>query len=161
MDMIIKNETLMGLGGSVSEKVIVPYGVKYIAAEAFKGCKNLVSVTIPDSVEEIEPCAFEGCTSLSEINVPDGSELLEISDLTDTKWYHDNKDGFLILGGTLLEYGGKCDDITVPAGVKRIAQGVFSHIGWSAVVRLPSTVAEIPDGIFADAWEPIVTIYDV
>ena len=50
----------------------VTYSVSQIGAEAFEGCKGLLSVTLPESIEEIGAYAFCGCTSLTTINIPTG-----------------------------------------------------------------------------------------
>ena len=47
---------------------VVPDGVECISAEAFKGCKELESITIAASVKYIDATAFESCYNLSEIN---------------------------------------------------------------------------------------------
>ncbi len=42
--------------------------VTEVAAEAFKGCQWLKSVTIPSTVEKIGKGAFDGCSGLAEIH---------------------------------------------------------------------------------------------
>ena len=39
--------------------------------EAFRGCRNLTSITIPDSVTSIGKYAFYDCSSLTSITIPD------------------------------------------------------------------------------------------
>ena len=43
---------------------IVPANTVVIEAEAFAGCKEMVSITIPASVKRIEDNAFSGCENL-------------------------------------------------------------------------------------------------
>ncbi len=74
--------------------VVIPKGVTEISGEAFKGCKNLTSVTgdrlcrtcarhsegcadvmpasIPGSVKYVGYEAFAGCTSLTDVSIPAG-----------------------------------------------------------------------------------------
>ena len=158
---VISNNTLTCFDDTICTECVIPDGVTTIAADAFKGCTRLEKVTIPESVEEIELGAFEDCTNLSVINVPDDFTLLDTYDLYNTKWYQQRKDGLVILGTVLLEYNGHEKDITVPAGVTRIVEGVFSGVNWDWALSLPSTVKTIEDGAICGVCEPLISIYDV
>ena len=158
---VINNNTLTCFDDTVCTECVIPDGVTTIAADAFKGCTRLEKVTIPESVEEIELGAFEDCTNLSVINVPEDFTLLDTYDLYNTKWYQQRKDGLVILGTVLLEYNGQEKDITVPAGVTRIVEGVFSGVNWDWALSLPSTVKTIEDGAICGVCEPLISIYDV
>ncbi len=48
----------------------IPKTVTEIGQRAFKGTKELESVTIPDSVTEIHNKAFSRCSSLRRIEIP-------------------------------------------------------------------------------------------
>ena len=148
MSVMIENGVLLKFDDLQAESYVIPDCVTEIADGAFKGCNNLVSVTIPPTVECIGYDVFEGCTGLSEIHIPDGAEMLNVDDLLDTKWYRDNKDGFLILGTVLLAYGGHEQTIDVPPYVTKICEGVFTGIPCSATVWLPSTLREIEPNAF-------------
>ena len=61
---------------SVPAEVTIPSSaegrsIKKIAAEAFKDCTQIVSVTIENGIVEIGESAFAGCTSLSTVSIPD------------------------------------------------------------------------------------------
>lgn len=66
----------------VSKKVKGDYTIgnetKYIAAGAFLGCKNLVSITIPEGIKNIPSETFNTCTKLKEINLPESIESVGI-----------------------------------------------------------------------------------
>lgn len=158
---VIENDTLIHFDDTLTDCLTIPSSVKYIAKGAFSGCNNLVSVTIPDTVEDIEEGAFDGCPNLEEVNIPDGSDIIDQYSLKDTKWYRNNKDGFFILGGTLLGYNGKSKDITVPPDVKRIAEDVLEVLRCAKSISLPSTMAEMPDISTETILDPIVCVYKV
>jgi hypothetical protein len=45
--------------------------VTSIGGSAFRGCKDLTSITIPDSVTSIGGSAFAGCSGLTSVTIPD------------------------------------------------------------------------------------------
>ncbi|MCR4644740.1 MAG: leucine-rich repeat domain-containing protein [Oscillospiraceae bacterium] len=139
----------------------IPDTVTAIAGTAFAGCSRLVSLTIPPSVQEIAEGAFDGCTSLAEIIVPEDFTLLDGDALLDTKWFREHEDGLIILGATFLGYRGFTDDVTVPAGIRRIAAGAFVQFGRAASVRLPDTIRIMDAGAFPKDCEPVISWYRV
>ncbi|MBR3963404.1 MAG: leucine-rich repeat domain-containing protein [Oscillospiraceae bacterium] len=65
------------------ENAVIREGTKMVCAWAFKGRKNLVSVTFPASVKIIGDQAFCGCEKLREICFPsDGLKIIEDSAFT-------------------------------------------------------------------------------
>lgn len=101
--------------------ITLPDGLESIGYGAFYHCDNLSEVTIPASVQRIEPYAFSNTPWL-------------------TNWMNGRGDEFLIVGdGILLAYRGADSRITIPDGVKTIAQGCFSgHQGIVSVSMPPS-----------------------
>ena len=66
------NYWLSGIGTCTDTEIIIPEiydnkKVVTIAANAFKGCSNIISIKMPDTVKSIGTSAFEGCTSLEKI----------------------------------------------------------------------------------------------
>lgn len=97
-DMELSGYTLVRYRGS-DQDVTVPYMVKEIGANAFRGnitlrkvefprclthigsfafdsCKNLQDVLLPNGITTIGACAFSSCNSLREIDLPDTLQTL-------------------------------------------------------------------------------------
>lgn len=51
--------------------ISIKEGTRFIAGEAFYGCKKIVSVELPESVEYIGASAFWECGSLRSVNLPE------------------------------------------------------------------------------------------
>lgn len=63
---VVQIGTLAFFGHTYLEKLVLPYGINYIEAEAFKGCTNLAEIHIPVTVTMID-CPFEGCVDPATI----------------------------------------------------------------------------------------------
>lgn len=59
--------------------ITLPEGVETIGASAFSGCTSLSSVTFPSSLTTIGSNAFNGCTSLGQITIPNGVTTIRSS----------------------------------------------------------------------------------
>ena len=76
-DFLISGGVLVAYRGNARE-VIIPEGVRVIAAEAFLGHKEIVSVTMPESLQVIGEGAFEECEALRDVSLNQG--LVQIKD---------------------------------------------------------------------------------
>lgn len=124
-DFIIENGMLtkyIGEGGDV----VIPDSVTSIGEEAFRDCKNLVSITIPDSVTSIGEKAFCNCGNLETINIPDNIEK--------------------ICNGTFLNCNIKA--IVIPDSIKSIGERAFDGCDKLTSVTIPSKVTTIGDEAF-------------
>lgn len=74
---LISGGVLVAYRGTDAQMVI-PDGVRVIAADAFRDHGELESVTIPDSVTVIGEGAFEGCGSLTAVSL--GSKVQQVKD---------------------------------------------------------------------------------
>ncbi|MCQ2076842.1 MAG: leucine-rich repeat domain-containing protein [Bacteroidaceae bacterium] len=52
-------------------------GTRFIADDAFKDCRKMISMELPESVESIGDNAFSACTSLHSINIPKRVERID------------------------------------------------------------------------------------
>lgn len=69
--LIICFSTLVDINDAeIESTVVVPDGIRYIAAEAFRDCAVIKSVTFPASLQAIRDYAFAGCTRLRRIELP-------------------------------------------------------------------------------------------
>lgn len=75
-DFLISGGVLIAYAGH-DNTVAVPGGVRVIAAEAFSGHEEIISVRLPDSVCVIGEAAFEDCTGLKRINLGEGVEQIK------------------------------------------------------------------------------------
>lgn len=104
----------------------IPEGVTTIGYAAFYHCDNLESVTIPSSVKSISAYAF-----------------------SNTPFLDNNKDEFVIIGdGILIAYNGNDSLVTIPEGVKVIADGTFKGRQGISAVNLSDTLEIIGEDAF-------------
>lgn len=155
---VIKNNNLMCFDDTVCTDFVIPDGVTIVSADAFKGCTRLEKLTIPESVTEIELEAFIDCVNLSVINVPDNFTLLNPNDLYNTKWYRDRKNGLVVLGTVVLEYGGNEKQIQLPDGVTAIYENAFESCAPDCEIVLPRNAKCIKRGATSDIGEPMLTV---
>ena len=149
---IILPETVTTLGWSSFnecnnlESISLPDNLKVIGANAFSVCENLKEITIPDNVESIAEGAFAGCMSLKRIN----SKFAESDGRT------------IIINRTLVAVAfAGLTSYTVPEGVTRIGNSVFSHFSHMGSnmlksIILPSSLVSIGNYAFQEA--PITSI---
>lgn len=102
--------------------LVVPDTVTEIGEEAFKNCRNLVSVTLPDTITSIGYRAFFGCVKLADFRIPAGVTELKTSLLAGTALAAIEIPETV----TTIEYGVFADtpltEVTIPASIKDILQ---------------------------------------
>ena len=116
---------------------------------------GLTSVTLPDGLETIGYGAFYHCDDLREVTIPQSVQRIEPYAFANTPWLTDwmngSGDEFLIVGdGILLAYRGSNSKITIPDGVRTIAQGCFSGHTGIVSVSMPPSLEVICEEAFAD-----------
>lgn len=79
-----------GIGGYVylntPETLIIPSGVKYIEANAFLDCADLLNVFIPSSVKRIGRFAFMGCSRLSSVIITNSNTKVDKDSFAETPY---------------------------------------------------------------------------
>ncbi len=114
-------------GCTALESFRFPEDTCEIGLAVFEGCTSLRSVRMPTEFWMMGETVFKGCTALEEIIVPHGysSTFITAEMLQDTKWYRENNDEFVILGGELLKYNGHDSCPVIPRCVQVICEGAF------------------------------------
>ena len=79
-----------GIGGyaylNTPETLIIPSGVKYIEANAFLDCADLLNVFIPSSVKRIGRFAFMGCSRLSSVIIMNSNTKVDKDSFAETPY---------------------------------------------------------------------------
>lgn len=133
----------------------IPEGITLVSAEAFMSCPNLKSVEIGPSVSYIGSRAFANCQSLENVMFRGFLENDAIASdaFYDTAWLGSSSQEFVIFGGTiLLKYNGNSEVVTVPEGIREIAESAFSYNSTVKEVILPSTLEKIGDNAFVHCY---------
>ena len=112
-----------------SDKGILKFDadVTKIHSEAFKGCKNIVSMTLPNTVETIGESAFSDCLGLHTIQL---SESL--------------KD----LGTKAFYFCKSLRAVNIPNGIRDIKECTFEHCSRMLSVSIPNSVISIDKQAF-------------
>ena len=118
----IHNRAFLGIEPLKSTHIMD--GTERICFEAFRGCKNLSTITLPATLKEIDDMAFYGCTSLS---CKDGEWTLP---------------AFIISGGMLEKCTDpKITEAIIPEGVSSIANWAFQNNLFLERVVIPLILA--------------------
>ena len=108
--------------------LVVEEGVTGIGDNAFRGARNLISVTLSKIVTRIGDNAFAGCWSLPMVTIPAG-----VTKIGDYAFASCSNLALAPLPAVLQEIGTgaftwceKLSAVTIPAGVKKIEPAAFS-----------------------------------
>lgn len=138
--------------------VSIPEGTTEIGRFAFSR-SSAESVTFPEGVTTIDYAAFYHCDDLSSVILPDTVTRVEAKAFTHTGWMDDfeenSMDDYLISGDILVAYKGDLPEVTIPDGVRVIADEVFRSHTELKKVHLPASVTNIGDSAFPEGIEII------
>ncbi len=140
------------------KRIVLPLQTTKIEADAFRNCSSLHTIEVPTLVESIETSA--GCTALAEINVQAGNShysskdgVLLSGDGKDILWFPMGKDGEYTLPSTVTTVGDyafrncRIETFHFADGLTSIGKYAFYNSSVKEV-SLPSTVKQIPTGLF-------------
>ena len=138
--------------------VSIPEGTTEIGRFAFSR-SSVQSITLPEGVTTIDYASFYHCDDLSSVILPDTVTRVEAKAFTHTGWMDDfeenSMDDYLISGDILVAYKGDLPEVTIPDGVRVIADEVFRSHTELKKVHLPASVTNIGDSAFPEGIEII------
>lgn len=140
------------------KRIVLPLQITKIEADAFRNCSSLHTIEVPTLVESIETSA--GCTALAEINVQAGNShysskdgVLLSGDGKSILWFPMGKEGEYTLPSTVTTVGDyafrncRIETFHFADGLTSIGKYAFYNSSVKEV-SLPSTVKQIPTGLF-------------
>lgn len=149
-----KTCTVAGIGNCVDTEIIVPqnfcgYRVTAIAKDAFRNCRDVVSITLPDSITTIGDYAFSYCLNLTKVTLPEGltdigewafsdSDISEITIPTTVK----------SIGGSAFHSCYKLKSIVLPEGLETIGSFTFYFCKSLESIVIPESVTSIEENAF-------------
>ena len=142
----------MATGAPAPADLVIPEGVRGIAAGAFEGEFGIGTLTLPESLRFIGARAFKDCTALEGIAVPEGVVKIDREAFRNCTYAQG-----LALPGTLREIGdgafanaSMLMGATIPDGVVSVGECAFSNCWRMLSVAIPQSVERVGDGAFAD-----------
>lgn len=109
-----------------------------IGTDAFSYCESMQNISLPNTLKEIGDAAFHDCISFTEIVLPEGLEKI----------------GFRAFRNTRIS------EITFPASLKEVGEGVLEYTGSALKVVYWNCPIEIPR--LREKWEGTIPyIYSV
>lgn len=140
------------------KRIVLPLQTTKIEADAFRNCSSLHTIEVPTLVESIKTSA--GCTALAEINVQAGNShycskdgVLLSGDGKSILWFPMGKKGEYTLPSTVTTVGDyafrncRIETFRFADGLTSIGKYAFYNSSVKEV-SLPSTVKQIPTGLF-------------
>ncbi|WP_037322935.1 leucine-rich repeat domain-containing protein [Ruminococcus sp. NK3A76] len=125
--------------------VVIPDSVTSINANAFCGCKGLVSVKIPNSVTQIKENAFKDCVDLKGVTIPNSvtyigwSAFYGCKSLTSVSL----SNSITMINYELFRECTSLKEITIPEGVTIVKDLAFCNCNNLVNVKLPDSLTKI------------------
>ena len=154
MDRLTMNETkdLLKKCEDNGETIVIPEGIKVIAAEAFQNRTRFKTITLPESLEQIEYEGFRSCSNLTKIDIPANTTRIGNSafrDCVNLKSLN-IKNGLIKIGDRAFENCSKLEEITLPSDFTEIYASVFNGCKSLKHIKLPEKLTVIGENAFGD-----------
>ena len=119
----MSSKTVVGVRGSKFNvgAVVVPAGVESIAAEAFKDCRGLTSLTLPSGLTTIGNSAFAECRGLTSLTLPSG----------------------VTIGDYAFCWCSGLTSLTLPRGFTTIGESAFGFCNGLTSLTLPHSLVKV------------------
>ena len=156
-------DTVVDITGSFSKfpnltEITIPGSVTVFNA-SFQNMENLASITFEEGVEEIGQSAgsmVSNCTALTAIHLPDSMKLISAnSAFSDAPALTtiNLPDGLTFASNTLGHFSGDTSltEITLPASMTEIPQGMFSDCTSLTAVNASSPITKVGPSAFSGA----------
>ena len=128
--LMYTQKSILYTEGDVTTTVKIPDGIVALTTNAFKNCKDLVSVEFPSTLTSIGGAAFSGCSSLTSVVIP--NRVTSIN-------------GYTFSNCSALE------SVTIPSSVTTIESTAFNNV---APTNLTATW--IPTGMLKEKLVKVV-----
>ena len=129
------------------KSVSLPSTLTSLGRYAFSDCTALAEISIPEAVTIIDAGVFSGCTSLAKVTLNENLETIgsyafsDCSALTEIEL----PDGLREIGASAFYGCRKLTEIALPGGVETIGTNAFSYTGITEL-ELPDSVTDISLG---------------
>ena len=140
--------------GVTLKKVVIPYTVTEIKANAFNGNSTIEEIEIQNKngkgVTKIGEYAFANCSNLKSIVIPDsvteigGDTFLNCYSLKDVKLSKNIKE----ISYQMFYVCRSLEEIVIPDNVTTISAGAFSNCNNLKKISLPASLTTIADNVF-------------
>jgi hypothetical protein len=112
-----------------STSIDIEKGIVSISAQAFDGCRNLISIYIPETVTSIGSSAFHSCSSLASITIPNS---------------------ITSIGDHAFQNCSSLASITIPNSITSIGDHAFQNCSSLTSVTIPNSVTSLGDNTFSE-----------
>ena len=116
-----------------------------IGANAFFGCKNLMSVDLPNTITDIKQRAFCGCSSLTSITIPNSVTSIGYEVFYDCTGLTSPVYNAHVFAFMPPSYSG---EYTIPDGIEIISSTAFYSCSNLTSVTIPNSVTSIGNYAF-------------
>ncbi len=137
------------LNCSSLDSIAIPQSVRKIGHDAFANCTNLREIDLPKEAKSIEENAFLNCLNLERVSISERVTSIGPKAFCGCKKLS-NKEGFIIIRDVLFNYYGTNDSVSIPEGVDKIDEGVFSGNSNLLSIRIPDSVISIGREAFSN-----------
>lgn len=135
-------------------------GVTQLGDNAFNDCARLATIDIPETVTYVGGNCFAGCAALKTVTGGIGLTTVGYAAFSDTAWFKENTEKYLMLGTTLVTYKNMTEkEITLDdKAVTVFADGAFEYAPMEKIT-VPSQVERIGDNTFGGCSNLTLVIY--